>query len=131
MSSSFNFDTPEKKRKGLAWAFALWLFCSTNVGLLPYVLGSRRPMFSFTFKMLTQAPKENFYDWITTLITLVHLYLAGFVLVRFLKAQKKRAKAYFFLVLLMASVFGLPHPWAVDLFFGPYYCRSLILYKCK
>lgn len=123
MSSFFDFDTPEKKRKGLAWAFALWLFCSTNVGLLPYVLGSRRPMFSFTFEIFARAPREYFYDWINTLFTLAYLYLVGCVLVRFLKAQKKKARTYFILLLLMASVFSLPHPWLVDLIHAPYYYR--------
>ncbi|MBO4311843.1 MAG: hypothetical protein J5828_02465 [Desulfovibrionaceae bacterium] len=115
MSSFFDFDTPGKKFVGLVCAFALWLFCSTNVGLLPWLFGSRRPWFSFTLEIFARAPREYFYDWINTLFTLAYLYLAGFILIRFLKAQKDRAKAYFFLVLLMASLFSLPHPWIVDL----------------
>ena len=115
MSSFFDFDTPGKKFAGLVCTFALWLFCSTNVGMLPWFLGSRRPLFSFTFEIFAQAPGEYFYDWMTTLFTLVYFCLAGFVLVHFLKAQKERAKACFLLVLLMASLFSLPHPWFVDL----------------
>ncbi|MBO4312134.1 MAG: hypothetical protein J5828_03980, partial [Desulfovibrionaceae bacterium] len=111
----FDFDTPEKKRNGLACVAALGIFCSVNVGFLPWLFGNgRRPLFSFTCKMITESLHEFSSSRIGIPIVLIWIVSVVFFLMRFLSKQEADPQKYFVLLVLFASVFNLLHPWLLD-----------------
>ncbi|MBO4311842.1 MAG: hypothetical protein J5828_02460 [Desulfovibrionaceae bacterium] len=113
MGSFFDFDTPEKKRKGLAWAFALWLFCSTNVGLIPLATHCRRSLFSFSLGTIHTFLKT--LNDPAALVCWIWIAIYGLIVHSFLKNNGKKSKLYFVLLLLLSSLFNIFHFWILDI----------------
>ena len=116
MGSFFDFDTPEKKRKGLAWAFALWLFCNTNVGLLPLISFTSGPVFSFSNEMLSAANSCAAYRNGCAVFYLAWIVIICIIAMCFFKTSGKRSKFFYTLLLIFVSILNIIHPLLLDIF---------------